>query len=96
MAKPGVTEHDLKKLGDICNTICYHLTAHLSNIATGSGVAPPEQVAQIYQLAAQLPPPTADYWASLWRPRGAGAAAKPAAMPMAEGAERVPGKRLKW
>lgn len=94
-----VSHKDLTQLGDYCSSICYHLTAHLAAVAAGVKPDSPPEVAQIYQLAAKLPPPNPAQWQLLAgngpapaSPTAAAAAAAP--LPLAEGV--VPGKRLKW
>ncbi|KAL4443409.1 hypothetical protein ABPG75_011146 [Micractinium tetrahymenae] len=98
---PSVTDHDLAQLGEICGKICYHLTAHIKAVADGVPGAGTSDVAKVYQLAAALPAPTEAQWAAL-AGHAPARAAKPAAAAagtpaaLAEGAERAPGKRLKW
>lgn len=98
-AKMPVGEQDLTKLGDMCNTICYWLTAHIAAVAAGALPNSPPEVAQIYQLASKLPQPDPKKWGSIikGRPDAASGAAGGAAGEghIAEGA-KAPGKRMKW
>lgn len=98
----NVTDHDLAQLGEICSKICYHLTAHIKAVADGTPPSGTSDIAKLYQLALALPAPTEAQWAAL-AGHAPARAAKPAAAPagtptapLAEGAERAPGKRLKW
>ncbi len=91
-AMPHVTATDLQQLTDICDSICYHLTAHLAAVASGaSGTNLPPEVGQIYQLGSKLPKTSAAKWLALV-PGGKGAKAAAAAaaaggLPLAEGAK---------
>lgn len=93
---PHVTAHDLQQLTDICDSVCYHLTAHLAAVATGAslGSLPPE-VAQIYRLGSKLPKASGAKWMALvpgsQGPKAAAAAAATGGLPLAEGA-KVAGK----
>lgn len=93
---PHVTAHDLQQLTDICDSVCYHLTAHLAAVATGAslGGLPPE-VAQIYRLGSKLPKASGAKWMALvpgsQGPKAAAAAAATGGLPLAEGA-KVAGK----
>lgn len=87
-----VTAHDLTQLGEICNSICYHLVAHLSAVAAGVMPSGPPEVAQIYQLAAKLPHVEHKQWDAMARHKSSGAGSPGAA---AAGAKE-PGKRMKW
>jgi hypothetical protein len=96
---PGVSSKDLSKLGEVCSSVCFHLTAHLAAVAAGLPPPGPPEVAQIYQLASKLPAPEAQQWAGLAYGKpgaaaagagGGAAAAGPAA------AAKKEGKRLKW
>lgn len=97
---PHVTAHDLQQLTDICDSVCYHLTAHLAAVATGASIGglPPE-VAQIYRLGSKLPKASGAKWMALvpgsQGPKAAAAAAATGGLPLAEGA-KVAGKRMKW
>lgn len=94
-----VGDQDLTKLGDMCNTICYWLTAHIAAVAAGALPNSPPEVAQIYQLASKLPQPDAKKWGEIIRGR-AGAASGNAAGAGAEGhiaeGAKAHGKRMKW
>lgn len=98
----SVTANDLAQLGEICSKICYHLTAFIKDVADGKPAASTSDVSKLYQLATALPAPTEAQWAELAGhapPRPTKKAATPAgtpSAPLAEGAERAPGKRLKW
>ncbi len=97
-----VKAHDLAQLGEICSKICYHLTAFIKDVADGKPAAATSDISKLYQLALALPAPTEAQWAELSGhapPRAAKKAATNAgtpSAPLAEGAERAPGKRLKW
>jgi hypothetical protein len=95
---PGVSSKDLLKLGEVCSSVCFHLTAHLAAVAAGLPPPGPPEVAQIYQLASKLPAPEAPQWAGLayGKPGAAAGAGGAAAAAGPAAAAKKEGKRLKW
>lgn len=88
---PHVTATDLQQLTEICDSICYHLTAHLAAVASGATTGMPAEVGEIYRLGSKLPKTNAAKWLALV-PGGKGAKAVAAAvaaggLPLAEGAK---------